>query len=164
MPSDIAGLTYLRTDPGNREAIVFGLDQLLSSPETKPGSEIPTGRETHPIRGKADKFMNRLKLLREDEQVQESDLIEVIFEAIRESGVSTLAKNQEQDMQCAAPSDLRRRSRAAKGSAAYSRRRCQTPPVRTFSAAANLFRRLTPGRRPHRSGVGEPPRGRGGSY
>ena len=91
MPSDIAGLTYLRTDPGNREAIEFGLDQLLSSPETKPDSEIPMGRETHPIRGKADKFMKRLKLLREDEEVREADLVQVIFEAIQESGVSTLA-------------------------------------------------------------------------
>jgi hypothetical protein len=92
MPSAIAGLTYLRTDPGNREAIEFGLDQLLLSPESKPDFENPGGRETHPIGEKADKLLNRLKLLRENDEVREVDLIEVIYEALQESGVSTLAK------------------------------------------------------------------------
>jgi hypothetical protein len=92
MPSDIAGLTYLRTDPGNREAIEFGLDQLLSSPEKKPDLEIPGRRETHPIGETADKLMKRLQLLREDDGAREADLIEVICEALQESGVSTLAK------------------------------------------------------------------------
>ncbi|MGP0067999.1 MAG: hypothetical protein ACLQGP_30940 [Isosphaeraceae bacterium] len=92
MPPSIAGLTYLRTDPGNREAIEFGLDQLLSTPDTKPDSEIPEGRETHPIGEKADRLKSRLKLLREGDEIREADLIEVIYEAIQESGISTLAK------------------------------------------------------------------------
>lgn len=95
MPADLAGMTYLRADPADprdREAIEFGLDQLLSAPSSKRTPQVSRGRKTRAIGKSADKLMEELKILREDNGGREADLVRIISEAIEKSGVSTVSK------------------------------------------------------------------------
>src|SRR4051812_11864347 len=90
IPLTLSGMTYLRTDPGNRDAVEFALDQLLSAPGIKPDMVLEGGKKTHPIGELADRLV--LQITHPDnEHPLESDLIDIIAQAIRESGVSAIA-------------------------------------------------------------------------
>jgi hypothetical protein len=93
IPASLAGLTYLRTDPHNRVAIEFALDLLLSAPnKARAIPQAPGDRETHPIGNSADRLLETLRLSRLAGDLKETQLIDIISEAIKESGVSTLSK------------------------------------------------------------------------
>jgi hypothetical protein len=91
-PLAASGLTYLKADPDNRKAIEFGLDQLLSAPKAGATPPASVKGETHPIGASADRLLGTLKGFRETGTVPESQLIDLIHEAIKESGVSALSK------------------------------------------------------------------------
>jgi hypothetical protein len=92
VPLAASGLTYLKADPGNQKAIEFGLDQLLSAPKVRVAPQPSSDRETHPIGDSADRLMGALEDYRENGAVQELQIIDIVHEAIRESGVSTLSR------------------------------------------------------------------------
>ena len=54
--------------------------------------QVSRGRKTRAIGKSADKLMEELKLLREDNGARDADLVRVISEAIEKSGVSTVSK------------------------------------------------------------------------
>lgn len=91
IPLAVSGMAYLRTDASNREAIEFGLDQLLAAPAVEPDVPLEGGQKTHPIGDKADSLIRDLERLREDGHFAESRFIEIVCKAIMESGVSALA-------------------------------------------------------------------------
>ena len=92
IPVAASGLTYLKADADNQRAIEFGLDQLLSAPKARAAPRPSTDRETHPIGATADRLLEMLRSAREAGPVRESQIIDIIYMAIRESGVSTLSK------------------------------------------------------------------------
>lgn len=93
IPPAASGLSYLKTDPDNQVAIEFGLDQLLATPRTRTIPRLRGGRETHPIGASADRLLHSLNRLREDGSVREHDVVNIIYEAIRQSGASTLSES-----------------------------------------------------------------------
>lgn len=92
IPFPLSGLTYLRTGSQNRQAIEFGLDQLLAAPDkVKAVPQAPSFRETHPIGGLADQLLEKLRGSRSAGELRDVEIIRIIHAAIRESGVTTLA-------------------------------------------------------------------------
>lgn len=57
----VEGVACLRTEPTNREAIEFGLDQVLAAPHPKPRARRSHGRETKPIGDLADLYLADLR-------------------------------------------------------------------------------------------------------
>jgi hypothetical protein len=92
MPVAASGLTYLTADANNQRAIEFGLDQLLSAPKTRIAPHSSADRETHPIRASADRLLGALENSRKAGPVREAQVIDTIFQAIKESGVTTLSR------------------------------------------------------------------------
>ena len=92
IPIAASGLTYLKADPDNEMAIEFGLDQLLATPKKRTAPHPYGDRETHPIGASADRLLEMLERSREDGAVREAEIIDIIYLAIKESGVSSLAK------------------------------------------------------------------------
>ena len=91
-PFAASGLSYLKAEPDNQKAIEFGLDQLLSAPKARAAPQPSGDRETHPIGASADRLLETLKVFRESGAVRESQIIDIIYEAIKEGGVSTLSR------------------------------------------------------------------------
>ncbi len=97
IPIAASGLTYLTADADNQKAIEFGLDQLLSAPKTRVAPQSSADRETHPIGASADRFLEALESSRKAGAIREAQVIDIIFLAIKESGVSTLSKGSSGD-------------------------------------------------------------------
>ncbi|MDR3638499.1 MAG: hypothetical protein P4L84_32140 [Isosphaeraceae bacterium] len=96
-PLAASGLSYLKADPKNREAIEFGLDQLLSAPNAKSIPHVSGDRETHAIGDSADRLLDHLQAFRGSGAVRESQLIDIIYDAVEASGVSTVSKESRGD-------------------------------------------------------------------
>lgn len=92
LPADIDAMLTLRTDPENREAIDFALDQALVGVETRPPRQRPmwTTERTRPIGDLARELMNRLESL--GDRVTESDVQEIVSSALKASGVSVVVQ------------------------------------------------------------------------
>jgi hypothetical protein len=91
-PAAVGGLTYLATDLGNREAIEYGLEQLLAGPGSRPMAPAPDEPESHPIGNSADRLLETLTASRASGTIRAGQLVEIVYEAIKESGASTLAR------------------------------------------------------------------------
>jgi hypothetical protein len=92
IPVAASGLTYLKADADNQRAIDFGLDQLLSAPKARATPQPPAERETHPIGASADRLLEMLENSREAGAAREAQVSDIIYMAIKESGVATLAR------------------------------------------------------------------------
>jgi nucleoside 2-deoxyribosyltransferase len=97
IPVAATGLTYLKADADNQKAIEFGLDQLLAAPKASAAVQSAPDRETHAIGAAADRLLAMLENSRETSNVRESQIIDIISMAIKESGVSTLSKESSGD-------------------------------------------------------------------
>jgi hypothetical protein len=81
---------YLRIDPDNREAIDFGLDQVLNaSPSSWNHTGVPIPN-TKAIGGRADELLAKLRVALRDPD--ERVLTEIVAEAIFASGVSSIGQ------------------------------------------------------------------------
>jgi hypothetical protein len=92
IPFAASGLTDLKADADNQRAIEFGLDQLLSAPRARAAPQPSADRETHPIGASADRLLEMLEHSRECSAEREAQIIDIIYMAIKESGVSTLSR------------------------------------------------------------------------
>ncbi len=97
IPVAASGLTYLTADADNQGAIEFGLDQLLSAPKTRMARPPSVDRETHPIGASADRLLESLENYRKASSIREAQVVDIIFLALKESGVSTLSKESSGD-------------------------------------------------------------------
>ncbi len=60
IPSDIKDLLYIRTNPNNREAISFAIEQILNAPRQEKTSNERLLDKTKPLGSVADDLLNRL--------------------------------------------------------------------------------------------------------
>lgn len=83
------GVPYVRFDPDNPAGLEFGISQILAVPHhgTKPPSTLP--KRTHPLGDRADEFLARLR--GREETIPEAEFKEIIAQAIRESGVTSVS-------------------------------------------------------------------------
>ena len=94
-PYSLQRFLVLRTTPGNREAIDFALDQLLSSPADAPSVERRKSVDSSGLAMRADSLLDRLALAL---QTNDGRLLEsIVAEAIRESGADVVVESPERD-------------------------------------------------------------------
>lgn len=96
IPSDIAGKMYLRSEPNNREAIAFALDQLLASQVQKTFRHRKQHEEGHPLGDVADMYLRRLQ--EKGSSLKGRELEEIVAEILRASGISTVTQSTERDL------------------------------------------------------------------
>jgi hypothetical protein len=85
---DIAELPVIRADITNRDALSFMLDQVLMEPPRKfrPQLPRPITQKGRPIGDFADELLVAL-----DQNVRETEMIQLLMRALKESGYSTIA-------------------------------------------------------------------------
>jgi hypothetical protein len=84
----VSDIPYLRVDADNKEAIDFGLDQILNAPGAEFQSHKDHLRKTKPIGSLADKL---LALIHAKEPLKEQDLEMIIRDVIGASGISSMS-------------------------------------------------------------------------
>jgi hypothetical protein len=95
VPYSLQRFLVLRTEPDNREAIDFALDQLLSSPADSPTTEVRKPFQSVGLGFDADMLIVRL-----DQAVNAGDhrgFEAVLSEAIRNSGTDVVVESPERD-------------------------------------------------------------------
>lgn len=95
IPSDLAGMLYVRADPDNVEAIRFAFDQCLSRLKTKPPRRVRTPREGQPLGTKADRYIAQLK--RSAGTIRGAELESLVSEILRAAGVKVIAQSTSRD-------------------------------------------------------------------
>ncbi len=85
----VSEIPYLRTAPDNREAIDFGLDQILNVPWQGWQAAREPARKTEPIGELADGLL--AKLTEALKQPHEQELTEIVTEALSASKISSLS-------------------------------------------------------------------------
>ena len=95
IPSDLAGIFYLRADPKNREAIGFALDQCLSRMEKRIARPPKPPKEGRPLGADADKFLARIKS--EGSSLRGRELENLVAEVLRTAGVNAMTQSPRPD-------------------------------------------------------------------
>lgn len=94
LPTDMASMFCIRTEPQNREAISFALDQFLMNPKSvKP--KPARMQKTHPIGDRATDLIEKLDTL--GNQASESDLLEIVSSALSASGLQVVVESKSRD-------------------------------------------------------------------
>jgi hypothetical protein len=83
----LSGILSLRTRPDNREAIEFGLDQIVKAPEPRRHSRRKVIRKTKPLGAVADKLLDRIR--GSAEPLGDQDLEQILREVIQGSGIDS---------------------------------------------------------------------------
>lgn len=96
IPSDITGRLYLRSEPNNRVAIAFALDQLLASQEQETSRPIKHYEQGHPLGDLVDTYSRRLQ--EKGSSLREGELEEIVAEILKASGVSILTQSTDRDL------------------------------------------------------------------
>jgi hypothetical protein len=91
MPSDLAGMLYVRADPDNAEAIGFALDQYLARFRRRPAKPSRSPREGRPLGSKADDFIAELK--RSGAEMRGAELENLVSEILRATGVTAVTQS-----------------------------------------------------------------------
>ena len=84
-----SGIPYLRMDLRNEDAVMFGLKQALSLSPRDPISQPAEGFATRPIGPLADQLLAKLA------QAGPRDFEDLIYDAIKASGATTIARGSE---------------------------------------------------------------------
>jgi len=79
----LSGILSLRTLPDNREAVEFGLDQILKAPEPRRKGI----RKTKPLGPLADKLLDRIRASKEP--LRQQDLEQILRAVIQGSGIDS---------------------------------------------------------------------------
>jgi hypothetical protein len=95
LPSTLQRLLVLRTDPNNRQAIDFALDQLLSAPPEPPTKQVRKPFESVGLGPQADMLIARLDQSLRSGSWQEFE--EVVSAAIRNSGTDVVVQSPQLD-------------------------------------------------------------------
>jgi len=95
VPYSLKRFLILRTDPDNREAIDFALDQLLSSPADSPPTEVKKSFQSTGLGANGDMLIVRLDRAINSGNYQEFET--VLSEAIRNSGTDVVVQSPERD-------------------------------------------------------------------
>src|SRR5260370_19106070 len=92
------GIPYLRAKPNNFASLDFGLAQFLAAPHHDNAVPKPTQKETHPLGHDADALLARLHGIRPQQgsRLDESLLQNIVVDAIKDSGVSTISVGKKQ--------------------------------------------------------------------
>jgi hypothetical protein len=85
-----SGVRFLRTDLRDQKAVMFGLEQIRSISPREEAVVPEQGYRTQPIGPLADQLIDRLQQIGAG---RELELEQIIYEAIRASGVSTVARD-----------------------------------------------------------------------
>lgn len=93
LPVDASGIPYLRASPTNTDALRYGLTQFISAPHqaSRPPAP-PVVAETHPLGDRVDDLLARVRA--PDGNLTEVELINIVVEAVRRSGVSVVSEQR----------------------------------------------------------------------
>jgi hypothetical protein len=86
----------LRSEPNNREAIAFALNQLIDSQGQRTFRHRVQQKEGHLLGDLADKYLVKLK--EKGDSLRGRELENIVAEILRASGVSTITQSEERDM------------------------------------------------------------------
>lgn len=97
LPSDLAGLLYLKIDADNIEALGFTVDQLLEAPIKKKKIRPPRKRPVtiRPRSVISSTAIEKIKLIIPD--TSEYDLESLVAEILKESGISIVRQPEKRD-------------------------------------------------------------------
>ncbi len=87
IPSDIKDLLYIRTNPNNREAISFTIEQILNAPHQEQTSKERLLDKTKPLGSVADDLLNRLKYF--GDNLLECDVQDIVRAMLEASKIPT---------------------------------------------------------------------------
>lgn len=92
IPSDIKDLLYIRTNPNNREAISFAIEQILNAPRQEKNNKERLPNKTKPLGSVAHDLLNKLNNL-EDTLLERNvqDIVQAMLEA---SGIPTIRQQK----------------------------------------------------------------------
>ena len=93
LPTDIQELQYIRADAQNREALSFALDQALAPKKSSPQRKT-TVEKTKPLGKKVEPLLARLHA---QPQPREVELLQIVADALKESGALTVAEHGPQE-------------------------------------------------------------------
>jgi hypothetical protein len=85
IPSDIKDFVYIRTTPGNREAVNFALEQILNAPDQDTTNRPQLLDKSKPLGTLADDLLDRLQ--DSIETVSEKNVEDVVREMLEASGI-----------------------------------------------------------------------------
>lgn len=95
VPYSLQRLLVLRTDPNNREAIDFALDQLLSAPPESPSEEHRKPFKSAGLGTQVDTLIARLDQLLQTGNAQ--GLEELVSDALQGSGIDVVVESPQRD-------------------------------------------------------------------
>jgi len=88
IPSDLAGLLYIKSGLNNREAIDFALEQIINAPEQKTNKKALLVEKSKPLGNVADNLLQHLDVIKQD--LSEHDIKNIVQKILKASGVETL--------------------------------------------------------------------------
>jgi hypothetical protein len=96
--SAATGIPYLRAKPDNFASLEFGLAQFLAAPHHGDAGPKPASKETRPLGHDADALLARLHADQEQPGSQHGEVLlqDLVVQALRASGISTVSVGQQQ--------------------------------------------------------------------
>lgn len=93
LPSDIAGMLYLRIDPGNKSALSFALDQYLTHLESPSTRRKRKKKEETPLGEESNRFLAAIQ----SGNLTGSELECVVAEVLRAAGAEVVIESRHGD-------------------------------------------------------------------
>lgn len=92
LPPTVAQVPLICTDPEDKEALAFAIEQVLSAQTpAKFRSDLPFSPKQHPIGDFADKLLERLDAL--GDKIKEIEVVDLVKLALQESGISIITQS-----------------------------------------------------------------------
>src|SRR6266487_29218 len=92
LPPNIAQVPLICTDPENKGAIEFAIEQVFSAPApTKFRSDLSSRSKQHPIGDFSSQLLERLDSL--GDKFRETEIVDLVMLALQEGGVSIIARS-----------------------------------------------------------------------
>ena len=92
LPPTIAQIPLISTNPENKEALAFAIEQVLSTQAPAQfTTDIPVSPKQHPIGDVADQLLERLSAL--GDTIKEIEVVDLIKLGLQESGISIITQS-----------------------------------------------------------------------
>ncbi len=105
LPPTVAQVPLISTDPENKEALAFAIEQVLSArTPVQFQSDVPVSPKQHPIGDFADQLLEKLDAL--GDTIKEIEVVDLITLALQKSGISIITQSPTPEHRQDARADL----------------------------------------------------------
>lgn len=92
LPPTVAQVPLISTDPENKEALAFAIEQVLSTRSlAQIQSDVPVSPKQYPIGSFADQLLEKLEAL--GDTIKEIEVVDLIKLALQKSGISIITQS-----------------------------------------------------------------------